>query len=167
MMGALPKPARGTARLERRERRQEARTKEDKEKAAARRRDGRCRFPLCGCKRFGYALHVSHFVHHKGIGGDPSGERSDRRWLIQLCIARHLGNKIAIDRGTLDCRPVVPELGAEGPVAWYVDAAAIGRIELEDDYGWYLLATENAVGQLEPLNPIQREILTMLASMRA
>src|SRR5216110_2341889 len=97
--------------------------KEDGEKRKVRGRDRYCRMPLCGCRKFRLALHVSH-SRHKGMGGNPAGDRSLAALMLLVCSARHKENRIAIDRGTLRWRALT-RAGANGPVAWDVDRDAM------------------------------------------
>ncbi len=84
----LPKPRKGDAQRMRRARRRLADTREKAAKDAAKMRDGRkCRMP--GCDRT-QALHAMH-VHHKGLGGDPTGLRSWQRSDYVTGCARHHG----------------------------------------------------------------------------
>lgn len=145
---------------------------EDKHKRAVRRRDLYCRFPLCGCKKFKLRLDVSH-AKHKGMGGNPKGDRSLEPGLILLCSARHKDNAISVDRGTLRIKPLVLRLagkrpstqGLAGPCAWLVD---INR--LREDFGahqqeWLEVARETARHVFEPFTPEQEAILKRLAGM--
>jgi len=148
---------------------------ESAHKAEARARDGaggdeltgRCRFPLCGCagraplgssrldgKGF-YWIEVSHYVKHKGMGGDPTGARSHAKDLICLCNWRHKEGQFAIDHKNLRAVPLTDQ-GANGPVAW--------EMYLPES-GWFELARELAVQVLEPA-PACLPILQDLAKMR-
>lgn len=51
-------------------------------------RDKRCRVP--GCPTPYYHLTVAH-LHHKGIGGNPKGDRSKANQMILLCWHHHQG----------------------------------------------------------------------------
>lgn len=144
--GGSPKVARFKQRLARK-------SKEDEQKAAVRKRDKWCRFPLCGCRKYHLALHVSH-QQHKGMGGNPNGERSTTSGMMYVCSARHRENRFAIDRGTVRWRALTKD-GADGPVAWDV---ASGKT-------WKEVARERAVNHLEPLTEAQRAILLELAEM--
>lgn len=141
-------------------------------KAAARKRDGalhhqvlgRCRFPICGCHALGGAdrpgsksfIEVSHFERHKGMGGDPTGERSLPERLICVCNWRHKDGQFAIDKKKLRAVPLTAA-GANGPVAWEM---------FLDISGWFELARETAVQVLAPIEPNRISILTDLAKMR-
>lgn len=141
-------------------RRRERKATEERAKRDVRARDKGCRFPLCGCRKFGLAVHVSH-SRHKGMGGNPAGDRSVPELMIAVCSARHRENLVAIDRGTLRWEPLTAA-GANGPVKWLVDADVLG---LSPDAVWFEVARERTRGVLEPLNPEQRDMLQRLARM--
>jgi hypothetical protein len=159
------KEPKGSAKVERLIRRLALKATEDKSKAEVRRRDKRCRFAQCGCRRFGLRLEVSHAVH-KGSGGNPKGERSAPELMVYVCSARHRENRMAIDRGTVRWRPLTAE-GANGPIAWEIDVEAMqpfGSVFVPQ--GWIEVAQETAVGVLAPLTAWQRKTLNTLAGMR-
>lgn len=123
-------------------------------KEKVRKRDKGCRFPLCGCKKFRRHTEVSH-AEHKGMGGDPTGDRSQPDLMVLVCPFRHRENRVSIDRGTLRWRALKPTQGAEGPIVW----------EEQYDGRWIELAKERAVQSLEPLLAHQRARLRRLADM--
>jgi len=126
-----------------------------------RRRDGyRCRMPLCGCHRFGVKVEVSH-ARHRGMGGNPAGDRTTSAGLVTVCRARHRELSISIDRGTLRWRPLTSR-GADGPIAWDVDMGGF-RHRLVTE--WFEVAREREVQTLEPLTNLQLDILQALADM--
>lgn len=127
------------------------RTAERKNKNKVRQRDVRCRFPLCKCHAFGLALHVAH-LSHKGMGGDPTGERSQPELMILLCIRRHRESAISIDKGTLECQPLTAA-GTAGPVSWW--------LKLRDGE-WWELAREWKPHAIERLNVGQRGLVETL-----
>jgi hypothetical protein len=133
---------------------------EDVEKAAVRRRDRLCRFPLCGCRKLGLRREVSHDAH-KGMGGNPAGDRSDRRTMVLLCVHRHQHGAVSRHKGTLRAAYLTAK-GYEGPVAWWVDLSEVGQPP-----AWLEVARESAPGQLEPLTETQATILETLAKMFA
>jgi len=146
------------------------------QKQKVRRRDGhRCRFPLCGCRKLKLRLEVSH-VRHKGMGGNPDGDRSFADAMVLLCIHRHQYAPISLHKGTLRTRALTPK-GANGPIAWDMDCTGFGAGYLgSQDPGkviklaglasqWSELAREAAVQTLEPLTRGQREMLELLAEM--
>lgn len=90
---------------------------EDANKELVRERDRyRCRFPLCPCHNFNLFLEVSH-SEHKGMGGDPSGDRSAPELMILICNWRHRVSRYSIDKKTLRWRPLTAD-GANGLIAW-------------------------------------------------
>lgn len=152
----------GSRKVARGLKREKRATKEKKKKTDVRGRDKYCRFPLCGCKRFALALHVSH-QKHKGMGGNPKEDRSDPALMVLVCSARHKENRISIDRGTVRWRALTDD-GAAGPIAWAVAARAlygsrVGRAE------WLELARETAIHVYEPIASRQRAILERIATM--
>jgi hypothetical protein len=166
------KEPKGSAKVERLIRRLALKATEDKSKAEVRRRDKRCRFPLCQCRKFGLQLHCAH-SKHKGMGGNPKGERSAPELMVYVCSARHRENRMAIDRGTVRWRPLT-EYGANGPIAWELEGEALqpfgSAVNLAGDvfvpHGWVEVARETAVGVLAPLADWQRKTLRALAAMR-
>ena len=91
---SLKKPAKGSARRARIEQRLKLEAREAQEKRAARRRDGRCRWPhqtaeereLCRRTRCDV-----HHVHAKGMSGDRTGVRSTADVLIYVDADVHEG----------------------------------------------------------------------------
>lgn len=156
------KPSRTARKLATRKTRLERRTKEDQEKAKVRRRDRRCRFPLCGCRKLQLRLEVSH-QEHKGIGGNPAGDRSTADKMIYLCVHRHQDGAISRHKGTLRIIARTAE-GMNGPVIFEVD---MNRLEQNAASGqkWRRVAWESKPGVLEPLEPWQRALLEQLAEM--
>ena len=143
---------------------------EREHKAEARARDGgpgfaltgRCRFPICGCARFNYAgpgtpafVEVSH-LRHKGMGGDPTGERSQPELMICLCAWRHKESRFSVDKKNLRWVPLT-DAGANGPVTWEM---------FRPCWGWAELARESAVQVLDRFAPGGEELLLDLAEMR-
>jgi hypothetical protein len=144
---------------------------EDKEKARVRQRDKRCRVPLCGCGRFGLGLkaggEVSH-RRHKGMGGNPTGDRSVAALMIYICAARHKEHIISLDKKTLRWEPLT-KAGAAGAIRWLLDAELwrelTGQRLTPTVGGWFELAREAMLGQPEPLTPLQRDVLTELGNL--
>jgi len=155
-------------------------TAEGANKARVRARDGsqtplqgRCRFPLCGCHMLGLFVEVSH-QRHKGMGGDPTGERSLPAGMICLCNWRHKEAPVSIDRGRLRWVPLTDQ-GANGPVAWEMRAIYTESLmafladylpHIPPGELWFTLARESAVQVLEPLDAQSRTLLADLARMR-
>lgn len=171
MLNKLAKPAKGTALRERRKRRRKTKTKETDAKRDVRLRDRYCRFPLCGCKRAGYALHVSHKVH-KGMGGNPAGDRSTADSMVYICAPRHREHVLSIDRGTLRWVALTP-MGAEGPIAWEYQPGEVflpltnmlmTRLPVRGE--WFELARERSIHVYEPLTEVQKGLLKEIARMQ-
>lgn len=87
---ATPKPAKGTARLEHRERRAAIKSHEAAEKAKVVKRDGAhyCRL-VPGCREKQW--HETAHLDDKGMGGDH-GLRSDASLMIRSCFFHHQGD---------------------------------------------------------------------------
>lgn len=102
---------------------------------------GRCRFPLCGCYMKNLFVEVSH-QEHKGMGGDPTGERSTPEKMMCLCNWRHKEARFSIDKGTLRWLPLTDQ-GANGPVAWEINLPS----------GWIEFAREIDVQILDVISP--------------
>lgn len=154
-----------SAKVDRFNRRMKRNGAEDANKAEVRRRDKYCRFPLCGCRKFGIRVdgrqEVSH-NRHKGMGGNPKGERSAPELMIYACHWRHQEARISIHRGTLRWLPVDEDAGSNGPVVWEVDAEAL---RLNGLSGWLELAREVDVQRWQPFTEWQASILKQLSAM--
>jgi hypothetical protein len=122
MLRKVRKPPGPTAKA-RAKRARASKANENANKQLVRARDVRCRFPLCRCRLRGDPLHVSH-QRHKGMGGNPAGDRSLPAGMMLLCAWRHREAPVSIDRGTLRWRPLTLD-GAGGPVAWDAQLPAI------------------------------------------
>lgn len=136
-------------------------------KALVRDRDGRCRFPFCGCRRRGIGmkgvLTVSH-DRHKGQGGDPTGDRSQPELMILLCKWRHQDGPVSRHAGTMRTRYLSPEKN-RGPVAFAVDMAAVYPGLYPEPGIWFEVAREIERGVLGALNAEQLRVLDDLAEM--
>jgi hypothetical protein len=127
---------------------------ENTAKAKVRKRDRfQCRFPMCGCRKLKLRLEVSH-DQHKGMGGNPKGDRSVTKLMVLLCVHRHQHGQISRHAGTLEAQPLT-QFGYDGPVAWKVKRGSI----------WFEVARESAPGVLLPLAPRQLWVLEDLAEM--
>lgn len=161
-MAPLWKPSRTDRKKLTLSRRRERKQNEDGAKAEVRKRDKfRCRFPLCGCGKLKLPLEVSHDFH-KGIGGNPKGDRSTPEIMVLLCNHRHQYGKVSRHAGTLRALAQTGD-GYNGPVTWQVEGSALGMPEWDGQ--WIELARESSPGVLEPLTDWQREALTQLAMM--
>lgn len=122
-------------------------------KAAVRKADRFCRWPLCGCRKFKLVLHVAHLAH-KGIGGNPRGDRSQPDNMILLCIVRHKEGRVSLDQGTAAIRPLTSK-GTRGPCAF----------DLRLGKSWIEVAREIAPHEFYPILGYNRERLEKLARM--
>ena len=127
----LAKVPKGSALIERKERRREIEAHEAREKDAVRSDDKRCRWPHCeNCRAYKPRLEVAH-LDAKGYGGDH-GLRSDRTQMILLDYLTHQGRDGLEQHG----RRIVPltERGTRGPCEFW----------RKGKEGWYLVARESA-----------------------
>lgn len=150
----------------------EAKATEATNKRAAKKRDGyKCRFPLCGCAKLKLRIESSHDLH-KGMGGNPAGDRSETAGLITLCLHRHQHGAISRHAGTLRARHLSPERGNDGPVYWDVDAVVLERYAIRVPIGncisegdgrlWVNVAREASPGCYSYLNfPILERLAEM------
>lgn len=145
---------------------------EDGEKAKVRKRDKVCRFPRCGCRRLGLPLEVSHNATHKGMGGNPHGDRSLAHLLVLLCRHRHQHGRVSRHAGTMRAVPLSMS-GYDGRVDWQIRANIANeilgiepamRLQPEAEL-WVSVGAEMAIGVLGPLEPWQIELLTELTRM--
>lgn len=137
-------------------------------KSAVRHRDRVCRFPLCGCKKLGLRLEVAH-ADHKGMGGNPEGDRSTPDRMILLCTHRHQDGAVSLHKGTLWAKPLTAE-GYNGPVRWLIDAATLfpGLYRYVTKAArWAELGDESAPGVFDVavLSAAQVRVLEQLATM--
>lgn len=128
---AQPKPHKGTALIERREKRKQLDAAEEAAKHQVRIRDRMsCRWPACEyCRRYkNLTLHVAH-VNGKKMGGDH-GLRSTANQMILLCSLRHEG-PISLHSG--DCRiSPLTSRGTDGPCCF----------EMQSEAGWIVIHAE-------------------------
>lgn len=163
-MSAQQKPAKGTLKRERAKRKRGRKAAELEQMQAVRDRDVACRFPLCGCRHLGTILAVCH-LRHRGMGGNPSGDRTQRDSMILLCQTRHHDSIIALDRETVRCEPLTDK-GTDGPVRWSLFVASGELLNYGFRLGeWFVVATERSPHVLEPLTGRQQEVLTFLRAM--
>lgn len=158
---AIEKPSPTARRIAQRRKRLDAVNAENAKKREAKRRDKhRCRFPLCGCRALRLRIEASH-DRHKGMGGNPAGDRSEAAGLVTLCLHRHQHGRISIHKGTL--RPhFLTSDQFNGPIAWEIDLAELGAKALGPL--WQEIARERAI-QSWDITDAQRETLQLLADM--
>jgi len=111
----LTKPEKGSSLAAKRKRKREQKATESAAMKAARRRDRVCRFPICPCGQFKLRLEVAH-QRHRGMGGNPKGDRTTTAGLVLLCVARHQGS-LSVHSGDLRWVGLTKD-GADGPIAW-------------------------------------------------
>lgn len=157
----LEKPSPTARKLAQHRKRVDAVNAENANKRAAKRRDKhRCRFPLCGCRVLRLRIEASH-NKHKGIGGNPAGDRSQVSGLVTLCLHRHQHGRISIHKGTLRPRFLTPD-HFNGTIAWEIDLAELGAKAVGPL--WQEIARERAI-QSWDITDAQRETLQLLADM--
>lgn len=111
-MAFTPKPLKGTFRLERQGRRSKRVMAENTVIVEAKTRDGRrCRYPRCKLRM---VMHGSHLGKHRGMGGNPLGDRTTRDNIITQCAQHHQ----EFDLDLIDIRPLTNQ-GADGPCEFY------------------------------------------------
>lgn len=162
--GAFFKGSKAEARADREMAKQQIRDKEDRNKSAARKRDGwMCRFPRCSCHKARLHPEVAH-VESKKMGGDH-GERSTTANLICLCRGRHRESRISLHAGTLRCELLTVK-GANAKVRWWVNVAV-----LDDPFAraptWVVVATETRPSYIEPLTPEQGALIERIAELKS
>lgn len=157
--GAAPKIAKVKAQ-------RETKNAEHANMRRARRRDGYCRFPGCPCETFRLVLEVAHAAQHRGMGGNPAGDRSDPSKLILMCVARHRANRISVDKGTLRIRPLNKRAGYGGPCAFDVDKRELLGLYAVARPLWMELGRETARHVWEPFTDVQRAMLARLEEMK-
>lgn len=124
---SFPKPVRGTALIERRQRRLDRVAAEQKVMQAALKRDGqKCRNPLCGFKKsLELPIDACHAFKHRGLGGDPSGERTaDTKLIIAFCRGCHG----LFDAGEFDIEPLTLDW-CDDVCAFFYKNPESGRME--------------------------------------
>ncbi len=120
------KPIKGTALIERRSRRAARVSAEQREMRAAKKRDrGKCRWPSCQYAKQGIPIDAAHIIRHRGMGGNPSGERTSRNCVAALCRFHHG----MLDSAVIDIQPLT-DAGTDGPMAFYWVNKMTGQFEL-------------------------------------
>lgn len=125
--GALrvePKDPVGTAWLDSRKRRADRKAEEDKAMRDAKARDRHvCRFPACEYMPKKPRIDAAHSIH-RGMGGNPDGDRTKRELLIAFCFIHHR----QWDLGEFDVEPLTDRI-FDGPVA-FTRAGESGTAEI-------------------------------------
>ena len=111
--GSFAKPLKGDFRRETHDRRREQTGQEDAILTEAKRRDRyTCRYP--GCKEPKGVVHGAH-LRHRGMGGNPDGDRTTRDTAITFCPRHHQ----LFDHADFDVTPMTPR-GTDGPCEYRV-----------------------------------------------
>ena len=128
----LQKPARGTALLEREARKNKRKADEDAAILAAKVRDGfKCRWPeKHKCRG---DLEGAHVFLHRGMGGNPAGDRTAPELILPVCAWIHRRGPESIDGKDLKVEAET-EQGTQGPCTFWRRS--------EQEQGWYLVARE-------------------------
>lgn len=123
LMGcAQPKPIKGSGWLAIRQRKAKQKATENAIMAAVKGRDGRtCRFPKCEHMPKKPRLETAH-MEHRGLGGNPKGDRTQSHKLITFCFIHHG----LFDRGLIEVDAVTAK-GTDGPCAFYEKHPETGR----------------------------------------
>lgn len=155
------KPSRTARKKAEKKKKTDRKTKERQSMDVARKADRGCRFPLCGCKKLGLRVEVAH-LRHRGMGGNPKGDRTQPDNVISLCTHRHQHGPVSLHKGTLRVEPLTTE-GTRGRVMFLVDAETLG---VSPNYGdrWYIVAIEESPGRCRP-DWTQETNLNTLAEM--
>lgn len=113
----LAKPRRGTALLDREATKQARKNREDEVIADAKRLDGyRCRWPEAHKCRGG--LEGAHVFQHRGMGGNPAGDRTTVDKILTVCAWIHRRGPETIDGGDLEVEAETPQ-GTRGPCSFW------------------------------------------------
>lgn len=117
---AETRPARGEYRLEQKAEKRKHKAAEDAAMAEAVKRDGgKCRWPGCHYK----ALKVcAAHLEHRGMGGNPSLDKTQRHKLIAFCV-RHHDQFDGRAMPFIDVQPMSDQ-GTDGLCSYYVQLAS-------------------------------------------
>lgn len=125
---AKEKSRRGDALLDRRKRKAEQTAAEQAVMKAALRRDlNTCRFPRCPFAKKGMVVDPAHYQQHRGAGGNPSGDRTERTGQIVALCRRH--HDMLDSYGEIEIDHVDAALGADGPLVFSARNPETGRME--------------------------------------
>ena len=120
----LSKPMPGNYDLERKAKRATEKAHEQREMQAALIRDRRtCRVPRCEWMAKKLRVEPAH-QRHRGMGGNPSGDRTTRATVIALCIRHHR----MYDLEGLEIEPLTAKV-FDGPCDYYRRNPETGRRE--------------------------------------
>lgn len=123
---AEAKPAKGEAALASKARTAERKLAERKVMDEARRRDqqfrGGCAWPCCEYRPKKLRIDVAH-ERHRGMGGNPDGDRTTRQTLLSYCVIHHK----LYDLHQIDHQPMTDQ-GTDGELAYYRRDKETGRM---------------------------------------
>lgn len=119
---AKPRQPKGSALLAARQRRHERVAAEQAIMREAVRLDGKkCRNPRCQTRSKRIPVDPCH-LRHRGMGGNPTGDRTTIETVIALCRVCHG----LYDSTVLDIEPLTPR-GLRGACAWYLTDPETGE----------------------------------------
>lgn len=126
----FPKPSKGSALLEREARKNALKKAEDDVIAEAKALDGfRCRWPEVHKCRGG--LEGAHVFQHRGMGGNPEGDRTTVNTILSVCAWIHRRGPETIDGKDLKVEAETPQ-GTRGPCSFW----------RRTETGWHEIARE-------------------------
>jgi len=134
-MPSIPKPPKGSALIERKDKRKSVVSLEDAEKAKVRLRDKRCRWPHCAnCRTYKPRLEVAHVIEAKKMGGDHGLRSAADQMMLLDCLTHYDQERHR--------RMIVPLTadGTHGPCEFWAE---------DRDAQLYLVARESAPFQYE------------------
>lgn len=132
------KEPRGSYVLDREKVKAERKQAEHQHIADAKKRDGyRCRWPEVHKCRFD--LEGAHVFQHRGMGGDPSGERTDISLILTVCGWIHRRGPESIDGKQLKVEAETPD-GTNGPLSFW-------KRDERGDY--YCIGKERSIGVID------------------
>lgn len=143
------KGTKGETEIKRKAKRAKVKTHERKEKQASKLVHRGCRWPKADHDtRRHVCTGQLESAHQKaiGMGGDKTGERTNRRELLTVCTHIHTDSPEGIERHGRKWKPLDKSLGSLGPVAFYRRWPLEGR---RGEWGpWKLIAVESSPGVL-------------------
>lgn len=136
---SFQKDPKGTYRQEIRDRKARQKAEEQRIMGLAKKRDGGCRWPHCDCRTKGYQIDPAH-RRHRGMGGNPDGDRTRRELILSLCRPKHN----LWDAGLIDIIPRTSQ-DFDGPADFYVKDKETG--EFMHVFSERLIGVSSAVGR--------------------
>lgn len=127
----FPKPKKGTALLDRERTKAAQKAAEDEVIAEAKKLDGRCRWPEAHKCRG--QLEGAHVFQHRGMGGNPAGDRTTPGDILTVCAWIHRQGPASIDGKDLKVEALT-DRGTRGPCVFW----------RQGESGWYVVAQERA-----------------------